>query len=189
MRFACAAALAAVSVSASAQVQAPDAGAQKAGMEKLAALDGEWRGHATVLQSGGGAPLSLVHTERVGTMLDGTIRIIEGRSYKPDGSAGGFNAFAIISYDAARSSYAMQSYAGGRAGSFTLVATATGFEWTMPAGPAAHIRHVATLSGKHWHEDSLYEAEGKSPVKVFTMDLDRIGDNAWPGAGAVTPNP
>jgi hypothetical protein len=59
----------------------------------------------------------------------------------------------------------------------------------MQAGPNAKIRHVATVGNGRWREDSFYEANGKPPVNVFTMDLQRIGDSTWPTGRAVPAKP
>src|SRR5688572_8237672 len=83
--------------------------AQKAAMTSLAFMDGTWRGTAsTVLSSG--EKHSLTQTERIGTFLDGSVRVIEGRGYNAHGTVG-FNAFAIISYDPEKKTYNMRSYA------------------------------------------------------------------------------
>lgn len=69
---------------------------QREAMTRLARLDGTWRGTAWTITPTGRH--QVVHTERIGTMLNGSLRVIEGRSYNEDGSVG-FNAFAVISYD------------------------------------------------------------------------------------------
>ena len=73
----------------------PDPAAQKAALAGLAAFDGTWRGTATVYQRGE-PPLQLTHTERVGPMLGGTLKVIEGKSFTPEGKEAGFNALAVI---------------------------------------------------------------------------------------------
>ncbi|MET1112266.1 MAG: hypothetical protein ABWX67_12135 [Allosphingosinicella sp.] len=71
--------------------------AQREAMKPLAFMDGAWRGRAETDRH----PEGFTHTERVGTLLDGTIRLVEGRSYDDKGGTR-FNAFAVISYDPAR---------------------------------------------------------------------------------------
>jgi hypothetical protein len=70
--------------------------AQRKALAPLSMIDGTWRGEAVVLQPNG-ERLRLVQTERVGPMLDGTLRVIEGRGYLPDGKLA-FNAFAVVSF-------------------------------------------------------------------------------------------
>lgn len=158
--------------------------AQKAAMTSLAFMDGTWRGTAsTVLPSG--EKHSLTQTERIGTFLDGSVRVIEGRGYREDGTVG-FNAFAVISYDPEKKSYTMRSYAMGRAGDFLLTPTADGFSWEIPAGPST-IRYTAVIKDGTWHEVGERITAGKEPVRFLEMNLQRVGDTDWPVAGTVGP--
>lgn len=157
---------------------------QRTAMAKLAMLDGEWRGPATITSRAG--PRDLTQTERVGTMLDGTIRVIEGRGYNEAGETE-FNAFAVISYDPETASYSMQSWAQGRSGKFPLTPTDTGFEWEIPAGPGAKIHYTATVDGTTWHEVGQYMREGAPPMTMVDLTLTRIGDTDWPKSGSVAP--
>jgi hypothetical protein len=93
---------------------------QKAAIAKLDKLRGEWRGTATI--TGPGGTLKLVQTERVGPMLDGTVMVVEGRGTDEAGKLV-FNAFAVISYDAATDQYAMTSWTDGRSGKFPFAAS------------------------------------------------------------------
>jgi hypothetical protein len=67
--------------------------AQREAMSAFAFLDGVWRGTATHVRPSGDKHV-ITQTERVGPMLDGAIRVIEGRGYEPDGRTS-YNAFAI----------------------------------------------------------------------------------------------
>jgi hypothetical protein len=157
--------------------------AQKEAMTKLAAMDGEWRGTAwTRLPNG--EKREVTQTERIGLMLDGAVRVIEGRGYLPDGSTG-FNAFGIISFNNATGTYSMRSYAEGRMGDFPFAPTATGYTWETPAGGSAVMRYTATIKDGTLNEVGDYVLPDKPPVRVFEMTLKRLGDSAWPAAGAV----
>ena len=94
---------------ASAMAQGPNnearVSAQREAMKALAMLDGEWRGPAKSLRNDGQWH-EMVQAERVGTMLDGTVRVIEGRGYENSGELS-FNAFAVISYDPDTKAYTM----------------------------------------------------------------------------------
>lgn len=155
--------------------------AQREAMRALAFLDGQWRGRAVTPD---GPPL--VQTERVGTMLDGTVRVVEGRGYDAAGQTV-FNALGIISYDPVRRTYSMHANASGYGGNFPLELRPDGFSWSQPAGPGATIRYTATVRDGEWHEFGERVAEGAPPVRVIEMRLRRIGDSAWPGEGAVSP--
>jgi hypothetical protein len=177
-------ALAVISLSSPARSQADLAAmsAQKEAMKALANLDGTWRGPAWFMLPNG-EKKELTQTERVGSFMDGTIKVIEGRGYNADGSTG-FNAFGIVSYDAATKQYTMRSYAMGRAGDFTLTPTADGFTWEHPMGPMT-IRYTATVKNGVWHQFGERVVQGQAPVPMLEMNLKRIGDTDWPAGGAV----
>lgn len=166
----------------------PDAGpriaAQVEALKKLSAMDGVWRGPAWAMTPGGRH--EVVQTERIGPMLGGAIKVVEGRAYNPDGSTG-FNAFAVISFEPDTGAYSLRSYAMGRAGDFALKPTADGYVWEIPSGPAT-IRYTVVIKDGVWHEVGERTVQGQAPMKFFEMTLKRVGDSPWPGAGAVAPN-
>jgi hypothetical protein len=158
--------------------------AQQKAMLPLAFMDGVWRGPAwTILPSG--VKHTITQTERIGPFLDGSVKVIEGRGYDPDGKVT-FNAFGTISYDPATSAYTMHAYAQGNVGDFVLKPTADGCVWEIPAGPMT-IRYTATIDKGAWREVGDQIAAGKEPVRFFEMNLKRVGDTNWPAAGAVSP--
>lgn len=157
--------------------------AQSKAMAPLAIFDGTWRGPATITLPDGNT-LQLTQTERVGSMLGGTLKVIEGRGYLPDGAVG-FNAFAVISFSPSTGKYGFRSYAQGYAGDFPLEVRPDGFTWSTPAGPGATIRYTATLKDGVWTEIGERIVEGKPPMKMFEMQLKRIGPTDWPAGGAV----
>ena len=158
--------------------------AQREAMKPLAVMDGVWRGPAwTVLPSG--EKRSVTQTERIGPFLDGSIKVIEGRGYNADGTVG-FNAFGTISYDPATQAYTLHSHAMGRVGDFALKPAADGYSWEIPAGPMT-IRYTAVIKDGKWNEVGDRMIPGKEPVRFFEMNLTRIGDSDWPGAGAIPP--
>jgi hypothetical protein len=157
--------------------------AQKEAQARLAWMDGVWRGPAVT--RGPGGEHKVTQTERIGTMLGGTLRVIEGRGFNPDGTVG-FNAFAVISYDPASKAYDFRSYAQGRSGDFVITPTADGYVWEIPAGPAT-IRYTATLKDKVWTEIGERIVPSQPAMPFFEMHLTRIGDTTWPNGGAMTP--
>lgn len=158
--------------------------AQRQAMAALSFLDGQWRGSAWTLRRNGERH-ALVQTERVGTMLDGSIRLIEGRGHEADGALG-FNALGIVSYDPREQRYRMQSYAQGRTASFELTVRPDGFAWSMPAGPGT-VRYSAVVHAGRWTEVGELQMPDRPAVKVFEMTLERIGPTDWPAAGAPAP--
>jgi hypothetical protein len=165
----------------------PDAAAlmsaQRAAMAKLAAMDGAWRGTAWTFGEGGQKD-SLVQTERVGPLLDGSVKVVEGKGYDADGKVA-FNAFATISYDVRSKAYTLRSYAMGRSGDYSLTVTEDGFVWEIPGGPGMTIRYIAVIKDGTWRETGDRIVSGKEPIRFLEMTLKRIGDTDWPAAGAV----
>lgn len=153
-------------------------------MSKLKIMDGEWRGPAVTQTSQG--ERRVTQTERIGPMLGGTIKVIEGRGFS-DGRNIGFNAFGVVSYDPFKQAYEFRSYAQGYAGTFAFDVTPTGYVWSTPAAGGS-VRYTATISGDRWNEVGDLLVPGQQPRRIFEMNLKRVGDSHWPEAGALTAN-
>lgn len=181
-------AIAAATAFADAKAQQPDTVAliatQTEALKAFAMLDGVWRGPATVIQPDG-SRLAFTQTERIGPLLGGSIRVIEGRGYD-DAGAVRFNAFGIVSFDPATRSYSLHSHAQGHVGDFAFVPTGDGYRWEIPLGPAT-IRYIATVKDGELYEVGERIVAGRAPLRIFEMRLKRIGDVDWPAAGAVSP--
>ena len=172
---------------ASAAAQAwPDAAtriaAQKDALVTFAFMDGVWRGTARTLTPSG-TRHTITQTERIGPFLDGTVKVIEGRGYEPDGRVS-FNALGILSWNPSTRAYSMRSYAMGYAGDFPVRRTDDGFSWEIPAGPAT-IRYTAVVKDGTWTEVGNRVMPDKDPVRFFEMRLQRLGDTDWPAGSAV----
>ena len=159
--------------------------AQQAAMKKIGWMFGVWRGPGSGVTRAG--PYQVTQTERIGPMLDGTVIVLEGKGYNPDGSVG-FNAFAVISYDVPTRRYLMRSYALGHQGDFELKLTGTGYIWEIPAGPGAIIRYTMTLkdgTGNEVGEGGRYPQrftashrlynETKMFIGEYTLSIDEKG--------------
>lgn len=157
--------------------------AQQQALQKLAFMDGVWRGPATTTLANGDKHV-ITQTERVGPFLDGVVKVIEGRGYEADGRVS-FNAFAIISFDPATKGYSMRSWAQGNQGDFVVTTSDDGFIWEIPAGPMV-IRYTTVIKGGVWKEVGDKIFPNKEPVRFFEMELKRLGDSTWPAAGAVS---
>lgn len=168
-----------------AQMEPAGTQAHREAIAKLDRLDGRWRGTATMTQPDG-TVLTSVHTERVGPLLGGSVKVIEGRSYSPDGATG-FNALAVISFSPGSGAYAMRTYLGGQPSDHPLSATPDGFEWSLQAGPNARVVYKAVIKDGTWREVGDYVAEGQPPRRFIELNLEWIGDSDWPTAGEVGP--
>jgi hypothetical protein len=158
--------------------------AQRDAMRSLARMDGVWRGQAKTTVPGGQVR-TIIQTERIGPMLGGTLKVIEGRGHDENGTVV-FNAFGVVSYDVGTATYSMRSHAQGLAGDFAFKPTPDGFSWEIPAGPAT-IRYTATIHDGTLHEVGDRIVPGAEPVRFFEMTLKRVGDTDWPAGGAITP--
>jgi hypothetical protein len=158
--------------------------AQQEAMVKLSFMDGVWRGTAWTIRPSG-EKHTITQTERIGPFLDGSVKVIEGRGYDPDGKLT-FNAFGTISYNPATRAYTLHSYAQGNVGDFALTPSADGYVWDIPAGPMT-IRYTAVVKEGAWHEVGDRIMPGKDPTRFFEMNLKRVGDTSWPTAGAMGP--
>ena len=158
--------------------------AQRKAMDPLVYMDGVWRGQAwTILDSG--EKRTVTQTERIGPFLDGSVKVIEGRGYNPDGKID-FNALAILSYSPEKKGYVLHSHAMGRVGDFAFRPTTDGYVWEVPAGPMT-IRYTAVIKDGTWREVGDRILPGKEPARFFEMNLKRLGDTDWPAAGAIPP--
>ena len=166
---------------------APLIAAQKEAMKKLAWMTGRWQGPAW--EASGGHRLDMIQTERVGPMLDGTVFVVEGKAFLPDGKQAGFNALGVISYDAMRKAYTFQSWAQGRQGAFPLTVAEDGaWSWSLQAGPMT-MRYTTTREGDAWREVGEMVRPDGTATRIFEMTLKRVGDTDWPLAGqATSPN-
>ncbi len=171
---------------ASAQMTPQPAGTpeQREAMDRLSWMDGEWVGQASVY-AGPGRTATHPHTERIGPMLGGSIKVIEGRTTEADGAVS-FNAFAVISWNDAEDRYVMRSYANGQAADFPLTATADGFSWSTPA-QGGEVRYVTTFKDGEWVEVGDWVMQGREPMRIVELRLRRRGDSDWPAAGPVVP--
>lgn len=161
--------------------------AQAEAMKVFAAMDGVWRGHAWTLQPNG-EKRHITQTERIGPFLGGSVKVIEGRGYTADGRVG-FNAFGIVSYDPATKAYSIRSYALGHSGDFPFRPNADGgYDWEIPAGPGAVIKYSASIKDGVLREVGDRVVADKPPLRIFEMELKRVGDTSWPAEGAVAPD-
>jgi hypothetical protein len=174
-----------IAAPASAQMYDPPSrlAAQTEAMKPLAWMNGVWRGPAwTILPTG--QKHDITQTERIGPFLGGTVKALEGRGYGADGVVS-FNAFGLITYEPNTKAYSIRSCAMSYCGEFPLKLTDTGYIWEVPAGPGAIVRYTAVFKDGLWVETGERIAGDKPPVKMFEMDLRRVGDSDWPAGGTV----
>jgi hypothetical protein len=158
--------------------------AQQEAMKALAFLDGEWRGPSKLLRKDGWTPM--VQTERAGTMLDGTVRMIESSGYEADGRQS-YNALAIISYDPESKSYSMRSYSSGRSGDHPVEVTANGLAWEIQSSSQVSIRYEAVIKNGVWTQTAMRVPAKGDPEKYVEFSARRVRTGSWPAGGALPP--
>lgn len=161
-------------VSATALGQSPDSvereSEQRNQLAALEKMDGKWSGPAWRMGMDG-QRVEMRQTEHIQTLLDGTMKLIEGKGYDTEGKKV-FHAIATLAYDTDQKRFVLHSHAQGRIGDFTLKITEKGYQWEIPAGPAT-IRYTSEIDG-----DTLYEygerlVPGREPLRFFEMRLNR----------------
>lgn len=163
--------LSAASLAVAAQQPPDTTAAQRADMQKLGFLVGNWSGPVSV-HRGPGEPLQLTQAEKIEYKLDGLVLLIEGKSTAADGSAP-FEALAIVAYDEASQGYRIRAYEAGHYVDAGLTVVANGFSWEFDAGPA-HIVNAMHLTAKgEWQETSDVTVGGRPPFRSVEMLLTR----------------
>jgi hypothetical protein len=157
---------------------AQNAPTQNTLMQKLDIMKGTWVGEAKGIGRDG-KPYVVRQTERVGSMLNGDVLIIEGRGYRSDGTLA-FNALGTVSADEKTGGYEIRAYAQGRSGTYRMEASANGVIWEIPAGPQATMRYTIAIDKDVWHEVGEYIAKDQPPRQMIEMKLKRTGDTTWP---------
>lgn len=159
-------------------------GRQRAAMRHFAPLVGIWRG-TTVETRPDGTQERTIAAHRGGMMLGGGALVLEGRSYRDDGSTA-FNLMGIISYDPSQDEYSFRAYGRGHVVTAVVHPTPTGyfFDRGDPATGATQ-RYTVTLGGGRWIEHGERLAPGKPSVTVLDTTMMKVADTDWPAAGAV----
>lgn len=156
--------------------------AQQEAMKELAFLDGEWRGSSKVLRKDGWT--ATVQTERVGTMMDGTVRMIEGKGYGADGRLG-FEVLRIISFEPETQTYSMRSYQSGRIRDHELSLTGNGLAWESESSSDTTIRYEASVKNGVWTETATRVPARGEPEMYAELKVKRLRGSGWPQAGGL----
>lgn len=158
--------------------------ATEATTESVAFLDGVWIGPATMTLPDG-KTLRFEQMERVGPMMNGEVRIMEGKGRDASGKSI-FNAFTVFSQNADKS-IEMRSYTMGHASSRKLdVRDGKGFVWELRVDEST-IRYTATVADGIWSEiGERIGPDGRS-LQFFEMTLKRVSDTNWPADNPAFP--
>jgi hypothetical protein len=154
--------------------QGPDLAAQRAAMERVAGMAGDWRGEASVTFP---ATRTVHQNEHIERDMNGLLLVIHGNGYATADRSGApiFNAFGVISYDDARQIYEFRVYNDGRAATAEAHFLDDGrLQWTMDFSPVI-IRYTITLGANTWNEvGEMSRDNGATWARTIEMNLTRV---------------
>ncbi len=155
----------------------PDLATQRAAMERLSGLVGDWQGEVSVQFP---QPMTVHQSERVERDLDGLVLVIHGTGHATAARSGApvFQAMAVISYNDRRGGYDVRSYTHEG-----HVATASGeflddghFRWTIDAGGPMRMRFTMAFDETSWREIGEFSRDaGATWTQTLEMSLSRGG--------------
>lgn len=152
----------------------PDLAAQRAAMDRLSFMLGEWRGEATVVFP---TQRRVFQTERIERDLEGLLLVIHGNGYADATRSGEpiFRALGVISYDDSRGIYEFRVYNDGRAATAEARFLDDGrLQWTMNFAPV-HIRYTITSADGRWNEvGEMSRDDGATWSPTIEMNLVRV---------------
>jgi len=170
--------LASLIVAGSALAQA-DAAAQRAAMDKLAWLAGQWEGSATT--QGREGEQRALSSDTVRRAAGCTALLVQGRHHRmqQDGTRGEtvHDTAGLLSFDPASGKYRFTTQLqDGRGGVFDGTVQGDTFSWRLPL-PDGHIRYdIARNERGQWSELGFFCRNGAECRPFFRMTLDRKGD-------------
>lgn len=152
---------------------AQDPEAQRAAIEKLAFLEGDWSGTA-IATLPDGSRIEMAQTERVSRKVGGLAITFEGTGRDRSTGEVAFEAFASVFQDFQTGEYRM--YGGtsdGRNGEMELRLVENGVQW-WPKGMEESVRYTITVSDDgQWVENGEYSMDGQTWMSFFQMTLTR----------------
>lgn len=160
-----------------AQPPAADVEAQRAEMEKLSFLVGEWEGESWWEMVPGQRAKNL-GTETVESRLGGLLLVVEGKHTDPENGKVVHHAVGLLSWDEKAGRYRFQTHlADGRSAEASGRFEDGAFVWGPPAPPGIEIRYtIRETDDGRWHEvGEMSQDGGESWRKIFEMTLQRTG--------------
>lgn len=148
---------------------------QRAAMEKLRPMVGEWQGTGWILGPEGRAEFT--GGEIVQSKLDGLALLVEGAFFREEAGRKipTHTTLGVITFDPASNAYRFKSWlATGTTGERELKLIDQGWEWEIK-NPQGTIRYRATFSHDEWFEFGERSRDGSSWQKFFEMRLKRTG--------------
>jgi hypothetical protein len=117
-------------------------------------------------------------------MQDGTVLMIEARSYESDGRPS-FDVLRIVSYEPETQTYSMRSYQSGRIREHVLSLTDDGVAWESESGGSATVRYEASVKNGAWVETATRVPARGEPETYVEVRMKRLRNSGWPQAGGL----
>jgi hypothetical protein len=155
--------------------RAPDVGAQRAAMKKLAFLVGKWSGEATIFR-GPGEAAELAQTEEAQFKLDGLILQIEGVGRRKADGKIALQALGLISFDDDSGTYRMRAFNDGRwlETDVKLGSDGNSISWGFALGEIKTSSVLRISEKGEWTEETEPSVGGKPAQKFMDLTVRRV---------------
>jgi hypothetical protein len=150
----------------------PNLQAQREAMQKLAFLNGQWAGEASLLR-GPTEFVELLQTEEAQYKLDGLILVIEGVGRTASGGQALLQAFGIISYDDESETYHLRAFNDGRflEAEVKLLEQGKGMTWSFALGEIRTKSVLRINERGEWTEFAEIFIGSQSPKKLLELTV------------------
>ena len=145
---------------------------QRAEMEKLRWIIGNWKGTGWI-QRGPQGKKEFIQTETIEGKLDGLVLIIEGRGTSKEDGCLVHNALAVVSYDERAKTFRWRAFTHeGRQTDAVAKVGANSLEWGLDLPERGRVKYTLTR-GKNgeWVEVGEMTQDGQTWHKFFEMIL------------------
>ena len=144
---------------------------QRAEVKKLESMVGKWQGSGWIMHEG--KRETFTGSETVQRKLDGLAILVEGRFTNAEGRVI-HETLAVLSYNQKDSKYNFRTYlATGMSGEHELKIVGDGYEWGFQF-PGGMVRYTIKTANDVWAEIGEYSKDGKSWIKFFEMNLNKV---------------
>jgi hypothetical protein len=152
----------------------PDLASQRAAMQKLDFLIGNWSGEVSLLR-GPGEPTELLQTEKAEYKLDGLILLIEGCGRSKSTNQLVIQAFGVLSYDDEFSIYHLRAFNDGHflESEVKLLEDAKGMTWGFTLGEIKTHSILRINDKGEWTELAEITIGAQSPRKLLELTVRR----------------
>jgi hypothetical protein len=152
-----------------------DLQAQRAAMQKLDFLIGNWAGEAYALR-GPGEPVEMIQTEEAQYKLGCLVLLIEGIGKRKMDNAPALQALGLISFDDETATYTMRAFNDGRflETEVTLLESGPGISWGFTLDDIKTSSTLRIDENGRWTEPGELTIGARPPVKFLELTVSRL---------------